>query len=255
VATITVSNPSKLNIVNSALLTQIAAACASLSSDPSLRAVVITGATAPPKRASFIGGADLAEMSALDSADSARAFITKIHDVGAALRALPVPVVARVNGYCIGAGVEIMLACDLRICTSASLFAMPEAQVGIPSVVEAALLPGLIGWGRTRRFLYLAEQIRGVEAERWGLVERVVDDEKALDGAVEEWVGRLVGMGPKAIRSQKELMRRWEGGTVEEGIMAGVDAYAEAYGDGGVEPREMMGRFLSRNRRTGYGLG
>jgi enoyl-CoA hydratase/carnithine racemase len=87
------------------------------------------------------------------------------------------------------------------------------------------------------------------------LVERVVDDEKALDGAVEEWVGRLVGMGPKAIRSQKELMRRWEGGTVEEGIMAGVDAYAEAYGDGGVEPREMMGRFLSRNRRTGYGLG
>jgi len=204
---------------------------------------------APSKTASFIGGADISEIATLDSADSARAFITKIHLACKALRDLPVPVIARVNGYALGAGLEIMAACDLRICTRASVFGMPEVKVGIPSVVEAALLPGLIGLGRTRRFLYLAENIHASVAETWGLVDRVVEDEKTLDAAVENWVGKLVGMGPKAIRSQKRLIQKWENCSAEKGIMARVDAYAEAYEDGGREPKEMMEKFLKRKRR------
>ena len=187
-------------------------------------------------------------MASFDSAEPARAFITRIHEACDALRALPVPVIARVNGFCVGAGLEIMTVCDLRIATKGSVFAMPEVKVGIPSVVEAAVLPGQIGWGRTRRFLYLAENIGSEEAERWGLLERVVEDEKELDSAVEDWVEKLVEMGPKAIRSQKVLMQRWENGTLEEGIQAGIDAFAEAYEDGGKEPKEMMGRFLNRKR-------
>lgn len=248
IGTIIVSNPAKLNIVNGDLLAQITAACQSLSADDSLRAVILTGATAPNKASSFIGGADISEMSALDSRQSAREFIMKIHVVGKAIRAIPVPVIARVNGYALGAGLEILAVCDLRVCTQRSVFGMPEVKVGIPSVVEAALLPGLIGWGRTRRFLYLAENIDATEAEKWGLVERVVEDEKALDNAVDDWVDRLVGMGPKAIRSQKKLMQKWENSSLQEGIMAGIDAYAEAYADGGKEPREMMGKFLNRKR-------
>ena len=248
IGTITISNTAKLNIVNSKLLAQITATCESLSSDSSLRVVILTGASAPSKAASFIGGADISEMATLDSAESARTFITKIHLACKALRDLPVPVIARVNGYALGAGLEIMAACDLRICTQHSVFGMPEVKVGIPSVVEAALLPGLIGMGRTRRFLYLAENIDAAVAERWGLVDWVIKDDQTLDDAVEEWVGKLVGMGPRAIRTQKKLMQKWENCSAEEGILAGVDAYAEAYEDGGQEPKLMMKNFLCRKK-------
>jgi enoyl-CoA hydratase/carnithine racemase len=223
-------------------------ACETLSSDSSLRAVILTGATAPPKAPSFIGGANISEMVALNTADAARAFIMKIHLACKALRDLPIPVIARVNGYALGAGLEIMAACDLRICTRDSVFGMPEVKVGIPSVVEAALLPGLIGMGRTRQFLYLAKNINAGEAENWGLVDRVVDGEAALDITVNEWISQLVAAGPKAIMSQKRLMQKWENCSVEEGIMAGVNAFAEAYEDGGREPKEMMGKFLNRKK-------
>lgn len=248
VATITVSNAMKINIVNSDILQQMTEACRSLSKDDNLRAVILTGATKEGKARSFIGGADIKEMHSLSSADDARAFINRIHHACTALRDLPVPVIARVNGFSLGAGLEIMAACDLCIATKASVFGMPEVKVGIPSVIEAAFLPGLIGMGRTRRLLYLAEIIDAETAERWGLIERLVEDEAELDRATDEWVDALVGMGPNAIRSQKRLMQKWENCSVDEGVEAGVEAYAEAYADGGVEPREMMGRFLSRKR-------
>ena len=248
IGTITISNTAKLNIVNRELLTQMEAACDTLSSDSSLRAVILTGAAAPPKAPSFIGGADISEMAALDSPDAARAFIMKIHLACKALRNLSVPVIARVNGYALGAGLEIMAACDLRICSRNSLFGMPEVRIGIPSVVEAALLPSLIGMSRTRKFLYLAENINAGEAEKWGLVDRVVEGETALDVAVNEWVDQLVAMGPKAIKSQKRLLQKWENCSVEDGVMAGVDAFAEAFEDGGREPKEMMAKFLNRKK-------
>ncbi|KAF2173323.1 hypothetical protein M409DRAFT_17263 [Zasmidium cellare ATCC 36951] len=248
-ATITISNPSKLNILNSTLLDQLTQTCTTLSTNPSLRAVVLTGG--PTKNSntipSFIGGADIKEMHALTSPSSARAFILKVHAACQALRALPVPVIAKIDEFCLGAGLEIAVSCDLRIATERSSFAMPEVRVGIPSVVEAALLPGLIGMGRTRRLLYLAESIGAVEAERWGLVERVVGGEGELEAGVEEWVEGICGMGPKAIRSQKKLMLGWENSSVEEGIQAGVEAFTEAYEDG-EEPREFMRKFVNRKR-------
>lgn len=249
VATIAVSNPSKLNIVNSALLGEFKEICEDLAQDTDLRAVILTGApTAPGKAASFIGGADIKEMITLSSAEEARAFITRIHAACDAFRAIPVPVIAKINGFCLGAGLEIAAACDLRVATKDSVFGMPEVAVGIPSVVEAAYLPGLIGWGRTRRMLYLAERVDCRTAERWGFVEEVVDDSEALDAMVGKWTDLLIGMGPKAVRSQKVLIQKWEEGTMREGIEAGVDAFAEAFQDCGKEPKEMMGHFVGRKR-------
>lgn len=247
-ATITISNPSKLNILNSALLDQLAQICKSLSANPTLRAVVLTGGPTKNNNAtpSFIGGADINEMCALNSS-TAREFILKVHDACQALREIPVPVIAKIDGFCLGAGLEIAVSCDLRIATERSSFAMPEVKVGIPSVVEAALLPGLIGMGRTRRLLYLAESIGAVEAERWGLVEKVVGDEGVLEKAVDEWVEGICEMGPKAMRSQKKLILGWENSTVDEGIHAGVDAFANAYAND-QEPRDLMGKFVCRKR-------
>ena len=248
VAVLTVSNPRKLNVVNTPLLVQLIEKCKELRNDPSLRAVILTGGqTGPGKAPAFIGGADITEMYHLASYNEARQFITRVHLACKAIRDLPVPVVASVNGYCLGAGLEIMASCDLRIATDCSTFAMPEVKVGIPSVVEAALLPGLIGMGRTRRLLYLAENINASTAETWGLVDRVVSDNSALDTATHDWVGMICDAGPAAIREQKRLMRKWEDCSTSEGIAAGIDSFANAYKYGADEPREYMGRFL-RNK-------
>ncbi len=249
VATIAIHNPDKLNIVSSPLLEELIKTCDGLLHDELLRAVVLTGAdTAPGKAAAFIGGADIREMSQMSSYDEARGFITRVHTACAALRNIPVPVIARVDGFCLGAGLEIAASCDLRLATKNSTFGMPEVKIGLPSVVEAAYLPGLIGWGRTRRFLYLAENITADVAEAWGLVEKVVEDRKTLDGAVGEWVDMLVSNGPKCIRSQKRLMQKWEISDMDTAIQAGVEALAEAFEDGGEEPRRLMKAFIERKR-------
>ena len=249
VATITISNPRKLNIVSMPLLTQLIERCKDLSAERSLRAVVLTGDdTAQGKAPAFIGGADIKEMHRISSSDEARQFITRIHLACSAIRELPVPVIARVDGYALGAGLEIMAACDLRIATETSTFGMPEVRVGIPSVVEAALLPGLIGMGRTRRLLYLAENINGLQAEVWGLVDHLVSDTQELDADMRDWVGKICDAGPKAIAEQKRLMQAWEDCSVSEGITAGIDSFARAYEDGGIEPKEYMGRFLKSKR-------
>src|SRR6185437_2626707 len=121
-------------------------------------------------------------------------------------RHLPVPVIARIEGYALGAGLEVAVACDLRVASTQAQFGMPEVKVGIPSVVEAALIPGLIGFGRARELLMLGEVIDAETALRWGLVERVVES-AALDREVEQIVAALLAAGLRALRLQKALMR------------------------------------------------
>src|SRR5690606_40996864 len=119
----------------------------------------------------------------------AERFITLLHHVCTAVRDCAIPVIARIRGYCLGAGLEVAASCDLRVATHDSTFGMPEVHVGIPSVIEAALLPSLIGWGRTRELLYTGTAIDAAEAERIGLVERSVPAEQ-LDAALEVWLDR-----------------------------------------------------------------
>nr|OQO18194.1 hypothetical protein B0A51_14741 [Rachicladosporium sp. CCFEE 5018] len=247
VATLTINNPLKLNILTRPIVTSLIDHCRTLSTSPTLRAVVLTGGpVAAGKPPAFIGGADIREMHALSAPAEARSFIKHLHAACQALRDLPVPVIARINGMCLGAGLEVAASCDLRISTKVSRFAMPEVAIGIPSVIEAALLPGLIGFGRTRRLLMLGEIIGADEAEKWGLVEKVVEDEKQLDHVVADWVGRLVRNGSQAVRSQKRLIRSWEECGVNEGVQTGIEAFGEAFENDGVEPREKMAAFLGR---------
>jgi len=239
VATVTVAHPGKLNVLDRALMAALRGAFAELAGDPSLRAVVLRG---DGDRA-LVGGADLREMGALAGPEAARDFIEALHRTCRAVRDLKVPVIARCSGYVLGAGLELAAACDLRIADTTARFGMPEVRVGMPSVIEAALLPGLIGWGRTRRLLLLAEIIDAAEAERWGLLERVVAAD-ALDAAVAEWVALLLEAGPVATVAQKALIRRWEDLGTTAAIAAGIDAYAAAFAE--EEPRRLINGFLDR---------
>ena len=100
---------------------------------------------------------------------------TWVHHACDAIRALPVPVIARVNGYCFGAGMEIAASCDMRIGVTTAKFGMPEVRFGIPSGMEACLLPQLIGWGKTRELVYTGDHIDAAEAYRCGFLEKLVE--------------------------------------------------------------------------------
>ncbi|MES2340249.1 MAG: enoyl-CoA hydratase [Pseudomonadota bacterium] len=223
VAHVTLDNAAKLNTLNSALMKEFAARIGALAKDDSLRAVVLTGA----EDRAFIGGADIDEMAGLDGT-TARAFITRVRRCCAALRDLPVPVIGRINGYALGAGLEVAAACDLRVAADTAVFGMPEVKLGIPSVVEAALLPSLVGWGRTRQMLLLGETFSATDAQAWGLVEAVVPA-ASLDVQVEAWLESLLAAEPGAIRLQKALIRRWEDLPMKEAIAAGIDAFEAAW--------------------------
>jgi len=245
VACITIANAAKLNTLNRAVMTALIDAVGNLAVDPTLRAVILRGAGAR----AFIGGADITEMATLD-ADSARAFITLVHRSCDVFRRLPVPVIARIQGYALGAGLEVAAACDMRVAASDAMFGMPEVRIGIPSVVEAALLPQLIGWGRTRELLLTGETIDAATAERWGLVEQVVAPE-ALDDAVERRVAAVLACGPRAISAQKALIQAWENLPMQQAIQRGIDSFAASWDTD--EPARLMGGFLDAMRRRKIG--
>jgi enoyl-CoA hydratase/carnithine racemase len=241
IARVTIAHEAKLNTFNPTLMHRFIETMALLARTEDLRGVVLTGAG--PK--AFIGGADIGAMAAIADGQGAEAFIRLVHGCCAAVRACPVPVIGRINGWTLGAGLELAAACDMRIAATTAHFGMPEVRVGIPSVVEAALLPGLIGWGRTRRLLLLAETIDAATALDWGLVEHVVAPE-GLDAAVAEWLDHLCAAGPAAIRNQKALIRQWEDLPLGAAIEAGVAAFARSWD--GDEPTRMMRGFLERRR-------
>jgi enoyl-CoA hydratase/carnithine racemase len=241
VARVVVDNQARLNILNSELTRQLTEAVNSLADTERLRLVILTGAG---DRA-FIGGADIHEMAALDKS-GARAFISRLHSACVALRELPVPVIARISGFCLGAGLEIAASCDLRVAAASSTFGMPEVKVGIPSVIEAALLPRLIGWGKAAELIYTGESISASEALSCGLIERVVHLDQ-LDLAVERWTKSILDAGPQAIRLQKKLIRRWEGLPLDQAIEIGIESFASAYDSD--EPQRLMQGFISRRRK------
>ena len=170
VANVEFDNARKLNAVNPPALLDLTEAFLGLAREDDLRVVVLSGAGGR----ALIGGADINHMVGMKSSEDGRAFITLVHKLCQAIRDCPVPVICRMEGYTLGAGLEVAAACDIRIAADTAFFGMPEVKFGVPSVVEAALLPRLIGWGRTSWLLLTAENIGARKAEAWGFVEQVV---------------------------------------------------------------------------------
>jgi enoyl-CoA hydratase/carnithine racemase len=240
VAYVTVSNPGQRNALGRRGKEELIAAFTSLARDDRLRVAVLTGAGDK----SFIAGADLAEMKDLDLA-GAEDVSTKTHLACDAIRRLPVPVIARINGYCLGAGMELAASCDMRVGAEHARFGMPEVKFGIPSGMEACLLPGLIGWGKTRELVYTGEMIAAQEAYRCGFLDRLVAAAE-LDAAVEKWITAILAAGPRAIRIQKQLVADWETMTIKDAVQAGIRAMVEARKTD--EPQRLMQAFVERKK-------
>ena len=243
VARVTIDNPRKLNILGRSALARIAEAMRAVERSARVRAVVLTGAG----EKAFVGGAQIEELAALDSA-SAREFITLVHEACAAMRTCPLPVIARINGYCIGAGLELAAACDLRIASANATFSMPEVRLAIPSVVEAALLPRLIGAGRARWLVMTGESIDAQQALAWGLVERVVPA-GSLDQSVDAALDSILAGDAEALRAQKRLCKLWEEAPLDASVRASIDEFARAYESGAPARAIAAYQTARRNRR------
>ena len=193
----------------------------------------------------FIGGANLHALRALDQ-DSAEGFIRSIHEFCDALRRAPVPVIAQMRGYCLGAGLEIAAACDIRVGDRSVQCGMPEVRVGVPSVIEAALLPTLVGWGKARELLLRGHIIDAAEAARIGLLQHAVAADE-LDQLIDDIVRDIVAGAPGALAAQKRLCMKWEDSSLTQAIEHGVTTFTSAYATD--EPKRYIDRFFAQRRK------
>jgi enoyl-CoA hydratase len=237
-ATVTLNRPAKLNALNSALIAEATRAFADLDGDEGPKVVILRGVGR-----AFVAGADVREMRRF-SPQQARDFITHLHGLFSTIRGIDALVLAAVRGPALGAGCELAAACDLRIAGESAVFGMPEVRVGMPSVIEAALLVPLIGLGRAQHMVYTGDVIDADEAQQIGLVSRVVADVE-LDGAAHALAHQIAGYSRTALRLQKSLVRRWYyTEALDRAVKVGIDHYAHAFEV--PDPRDAIDAFLEK---------
>lgn len=238
VVTITINRPDFLNTLTHELILDLTDVIKSRSARKDIRVIVLTGSG---DRA-FVGGVDVRAMMDLNPEEAER-FITDLHLCFLSIRQAKQIVIASINGFALGGGLELAAACDLRIASDDARFGMPEVRVGIPSVIEAAILPRLIGLGRAAELVYTGEMIDAREAGRIGLINKIVPRED-LAHATGQWVEKILQNGPTAMILQKELIARWMEFKLSESIEAGIRAFRDCYQT--EEPREGMRAFLEK---------
>jgi len=235
-AWVTLERP-PLNLFEPGLIRELRDTFATLARDAGVGVAVLAG-----RGRAFTAGMNVRAMHDLDVA-TAKPLISSLHDAIAAVHDAPFPVIAAVHGGCLGAGFELALACDLRIAATDAVFGLPEVRVGVPSVIQAALLPGMVGSARAAELLFLGETITAAQAMAWGLLNEVVPPE-GLESAAEAMVQKILACAPSAIRMQKELVVRWRATDLASAVTYGINAFALSFTDG--QPREGMRAFLEK---------
>lgn len=190
-----------------------------------MRSVLISG-----EGPSFSAGVDLNEFAG-GTPDSARALIVGLRDLCAEARTLPLPVACAIRGHCVGGALELALAADLRVCTPGARFSMPEVAVGLPSVIDAALLVSYIGLGRAREMVLTGDGIDAEQALAWGLVNRVVPEEHLLEAAL-GLLERVTRHEPPVVRAQKEVVESWLNDPFRVAVDGSVEVLVDSFRSG-----------------------
>ena len=227
-----------MNLLNTPVIDDLRAALATLQSADGLRTLILRG---DGDRA-FVGGADIKEMARLTQG-SAEIFISNLHNLCEQVRHFPVPVIARIPGWCLGGGLELAMACDIRIAAEAAKFAMPEVRVGIPSVIHAALMPRLLGSSRAGWLVLTGEPIDASTALAWGLVNNVVPLAQ-LDAEIGKVTDVFLACGDQALRTQKALLRSWEELPLSQALQQSIVSFGLSFTTG--EPQKYMQAFLDK---------
>ncbi|HEV7515742.1 MAG TPA: enoyl-CoA hydratase-related protein [Thermoanaerobaculia bacterium] len=212
VAILTVNRPDKLNALNDQVRIDLLAALAEIEHDAGIGVVVITGAG----EKSFIAGADIGEFAGRSPFDQREAMRSpRIFDV---MAGFPKPVIAMINGFCLGGGCELASSCDLRIASEKARFGQPEINLGlIPGGGGTQRLPRLIGLGHAMRLVLTGDMINAAEAKDIGLVELVVPHEE-LRAKTLELAGKIASKSPLTLKVAKEAVRASQKLAIEDGI-------------------------------------
>lgn len=209
VAVLTINRPKALNALNSAVLDEINEAIDAIDLD-TVRALILTGAG----EKSFVAGADIGEMSTLTKAEG-EAFGKKGNDVFRKIETLPIPVICAINGFALGGGCEISMACDIRICSENAVFGQPEVGLGItPGFGGTQRLARTVGIGMAKQLIFTGRNIKAPEALRIGLVNAVYPAEELMPAA-KKMASIIAGNAPIAVRNCKKA--------INDGLQVGID--------------------------------
>jgi enoyl-CoA hydratase len=245
VAILTINRPDKLNALNEAVRTEMLAHLATIEADESIGAVVITGAG----EKSFIAGADIAEFEGRSPFDQRYAMRSpRIFDV---MSSFPKPVIAMINGFCLGGGCELALSCDLRIASDKARFGQPEIKLGlIPGGGGTQRLSRLVGTGQAMRLILGGGMIDAAEAHRIGLVEILVPADE-LRAKTLELAAEIAAKSPLTLRVAKEAVRASERMSVEDGVAYERDLFCLCFSS--EDKKEGVAAFLEKRNPTWKG--
>jgi enoyl-CoA hydratase len=242
VRVVTISRPKALNALNPEViagLAQVLDDTAAAARAGQVRALVLTGAG----EKSFVAGADIAAMADM-SEGTAREFARAGHGVGEALAGLPIPTIAAVNGFALGGGCELALACDFIYAAENAKFGQPEVKLGvIPGFGGTQRLLRRVGNALARELVYTGAIIGAEEALRIGLVNRVLPPAELISAA-RATAATIAQMGPLAIAEAKKVMREGEGRTLRDANQLEIDGFAGCFET--EDQKEGMSAFLEK---------
>ncbi len=236
---LTVNRPQALNALNAATLGELMQAALQVAADTAARVLLVTGAGDK----AFVAGADISEMQSLTAAQ-ARAFSEKGMQVMHALEALPVPVIALVQGYALGGGCELAMACDWIIASERAVFGQPEVNLGIPPGFGGTQrLTRLVGRARALELITTARQIKAAEALAIGLVNQVVPAAELRSIGLET-ARTIAAKGPVAVRLAKQAVQRGQNFDLDNACAYETSVFAQAFAT--ADQQEGMHAFLQK---------
>ncbi len=240
IAVLTINRPDKLNSLNVNVHAEGVAALAELRRDDEVRVLVITGAG--PK--SFIAGADIGEFEGKTPITQRDLFLEKT--LFNSIDAFPKPVIAMINGFCLGGGNELALACDIRICSENARFSQPEISLGIiPGGGGTQRLTRLIGEGRAMELILSGDMIDAATAHRFGLVNHVFPADE-LRAKTMEFAGKIAEKAPIALQLCKEAVKFASRSNLDEGLRREVDLFAIVFST--EDKQEGVSAFLEKRK-------
>lgn len=244
-AIVTINRPKALNALNSETLNDINAVLDDLEKDNNIYAVILTGAG----EKSFVAGADIAEMKDLNE-EEGRKFGELGNKVFRRLETLDKPVIAAINGFALGGGCEISMACDIRIASETALFGQPEVGLGItPGFGGTQRLARIVGIGRAKEIIYSAQNINADEAYRIGLVNKVVPLEELMDTA-KKLAGKIMRNAPIAVKLCKDAINRGMQVDIDTAVAIEAEDFGKCFAT--EDQTEGMTAFLERRKEKNF---
>ena len=241
IATITFNRPKALNALNGALLVEFSSALDSVAADENIRVLVLTGAG----EKSFVAGADLSELATFNSL-SAKVFSQKGHAIIVKLQQLPIAVIAAVNGFALGGGTEIAIACDFIYASQNAKFGQPEINLGlIPGFGGTQRLPRLVGANMAKELIFTGKMISAAEAEKIGLVNRLLPPDQLME-EVMKTAREIASKGRVSLRAAKQAINHGLNTDLATGIHIEVDAFSLCYDSS--DSKEGTSAFLEKRK-------